>query len=214
MGLGSNLRRRLVAWVYRPLIARHDRFIAPYKQDLFRALSGSVLEIGPGPGSNLRYLSEVDHWVGVEPNRYMHPMIRQELERTAIDGTILEDGAESLPFAEHSFDAVIGTLVLCSVRDPARVVDELFRVLRPGGRYCFIEHVAAPTGSRLRWMQRLARPLWTCCGDGCHPDRETSETLHRSRFDRLEFQEFRAPRGVLPAIVSPHICGTAWVDPQ
>jgi len=212
VSLLSNLRRRAIAAIYRPLIARHERFVASYKRDLFRGISGRVLEIGPGPGSNLAYLSDVDHWVGVEPNRFMHPMIRAELARRSIDGTVLEESAESLPFEDETFDAVIGTLVLCSVRDPRRVVAESARVLRPGGTYAFIEHVAAPRGTRLRRIQEWVRPIWRCCGDGCCPDRETQETLRQSRFDRLEFEEFRAPPWTLPAVVSPHIAGRAWID--
>lgn len=210
MNWWQSIRRRMIAKVYRRLIAGHDRFIAPMKQDLFRGLQGSVLEIGPGPGSNLQYLNGVEHWVGVEPNRFMHPLIQSQLESHKVDGTILEGAAEELPFEDATFDAAIGTLVLCSVNRPEQALSEILRVLRPGGQYCFIEHVGAPKGTSLRRWQTRVKPLWRCFGDGCCPDRDTQETLARTGFERLDYQEFRAPRGTLPAIVSPHICGSAW----
>lgn len=210
MSWWKSTRQKLIAKVYRPLIARHDAFIRPFKEDLFRTVQGSVLEIGPGPGSNLQYLSGVEHWVGIEPNRFMHPLIEKQLGQQKIDGTILTGIGEELPFEDQTFDAAIGTLVLCSVESQAKVLSELLRVLRPGGRYCFIEHVGAPRGTKLRrWQQRL-KPIWRCCGDGCCPDRDTQESLGQAGFARLDYQEFRAPPGTLPAIVSPHICGSAW----
>ena len=184
-------------------------FIAPFKEDLFRGVAGAVLEIGPGPGSNLTYLPNVEHWVGVEPNRFMHAQIEAELSRLNLDGTILEGVAERLPFEDQTFDFVIGTLVLCSVASPADALAEIRRVLRPSGRYCFIEHVGAPRGTPLRRWQRRVRPIWRCCGDGCWPDRDTQESIGQAGFARVDYQEFRAPPGTLPAIVSPHICGSA-----
>lgn len=211
MGFWQDRRRQAIAAIYRPAMRRHDQFISPYKRDLFRAVRGQVLEIGPGPGSNLPYLNQVESWTGIEPNRFMHRLIHEQLKQTGVQGTVLETAAESLPFPDRSFDAALGTLVLCSVFSPERVLRELCRVLRPGGRFFLIEHVAAPRGTWLRRIQRLASPLWRCCGDGCHPDRETAETIARGGFRRMELQEFRAPWNALPFVVSPHIAGWAEV---
>ena len=212
LGYLKRFRQRTIAAIYRPLIARHEEFIAPVKQDLFRGISGRVLEIGPGPGGNLKYLGQIEQWVGIEPNPFMHRFIEQQLRDRNLNGEIRLAAAEELPFPDNSFDFAISTLVLCSVTKPAVVVSELRRVLRPGGQFCFIEHVAAPPNSKLRWLQNASAPFYRFCGDGCHPNRETGKTLQQSGFGRLEFQEFRAPATRLPVVVSPHISGFAQVD--
>lgn len=84
-------------------------------------------------------------------------------------------------------------------------MQEIRRVLKPGGKLLFVEHVAAPNGSALRTVQKLIKPVWKFAGDGCHTDRETAEAVRRAGFSSVEIKEFRAP---LP-IVSPHIAGKA-----
>jgi ubiquinone/menaquinone biosynthesis C-methylase UbiE len=110
-----------------------------------------------------------------------------------------------LPLETGSVDFVVSTLVLCSVVDQGRAIREAIRVLKPGGRFIFIEHVAAPTGTLLRRIQSGIRPLWKEVCDGCRPDRATREALEASGFAALDIQEFSAP---LP-VVRPHIAGSA-----
>ncbi|MEC7716893.1 MAG: class I SAM-dependent methyltransferase [Planctomycetota bacterium] len=212
MGLLRTCQQRVMATLYGPLMARYDRFIAPYKEDLFRQVRGRVLEIGPGPGGNLRYLNSVPTWVGLEPNPYMHRAIREQLSSTGNQGEILEQPAENMPYDKDDFDFVISTLVLCSVSHPLRVLDEIARVLRPGGRFLFIEHVAAAKGTGLRILQHALAPGFRICGDGCCPHRETGDWIRRSRFSKVEFQEFHAPATALPWVISPHIAGFAEVS--
>ena len=80
---------------------------------------------------------------------------------------------------------VVSTLVLCSVANPEATLQEIHRVLKPGGRFIFLEHVAAPEGSGLRRLQNLAQPAWTTMADGCHPNRETGVSLERVGFESL-----------------------------
>jgi ubiquinone/menaquinone biosynthesis C-methylase UbiE len=209
MGFLKQLRQRTMAAVYRPLISRHNRFIASYKTDLFRQVQGRVLEIGPGPAGNLKFMGDVESWVGIEPNPYMHRFVKQQLAETGLRGDVIAHPAEQLPFEDNSFDFAVSTLVLCSVLQPRRVLHEILRVLRPGGRFLFIEHVAAPRGSRLRSVQNFVVPVYRFCGDGCYPNRETGTTIQQSGFSTVEFQEFRAPASALPVVVSPHIAGFA-----
>ena len=169
-------------------------------------MSGTVLEIGSGAGANLHYLSAAGiRWTGVDPNPFMKPHLVKEAHRLNLNIELRDGAAEMLPAADESVDFVISTLVLCSVMDQKRALEEVARVLKPGGKFLFIEHVAARRGSWLHRIQRLVKPLWRRMGDGCHPDRETRAALENVGFASLEIEDFEAP---LP-VVGPHIAGTA-----
>lgn len=186
--------------------AKYEAQMADQKQALFADLHGNVLEIGPGTGPNLSYYPSNIHWIGIEPNPFMHPYLRQEAERLGLDIALRRGTAEQLDVEDNSIDAVVSTLVLCSVDNLAATLQEVLRVLKPGGRFFFLEHVAAPEGTGLRRVQHWVRPLWKTIGDGCHPDRETWLALENAGFERVDYQHFRAD---VPAIVSPQIIGVA-----
>ena len=140
---------------------KSDHYLALYKSKLFASLSGTVLEIGPGAGANLRHLAAKNiRWIGVEPNPYMSQHLRQEAQRLGMNIDLLAGTAEDLPIETASIDFAISTLVLCSVIDQKRAIREILRVLKPGGRLLFIEHVAAPAGTLLRRVQAAIKPLW------------------------------------------------------
>lgn len=200
------VRLRLFAWFMARFGKSTDRYLGNYKRRLFSPVTGTVLEIGAGAGANLRYLPAAGlTWIGVDPNPFMQPHFTREAERLGLKIELRSGAAEELPAADESVDAVIGTLVLCSVRDQRRALAEILRVLKPGGKFLFIEHVAAPPGARLRKLQTLVKPVWRRLGDGCHPDRETRAMLEQAGFAALEIEEFDTP---LP-VVRPHIAGTA-----
>jgi ubiquinone/menaquinone biosynthesis C-methylase UbiE len=183
-----------------------DRYLAPYKSELFAELAGTVLEIGPGAGANLRHVAAKEvRWIGVEPNLYMNRHLAEEARRVGLRIDVLCGTAEELPVKAGSIDYAISTLVLCSVTDQRRALSELVRVLKPGGKLVFIEHVAAPPGTLLRRIQSFVKPLWRRMGDGCNPDRDTRASIERSGLAVSQFVAFEAP---LP-IVRPHIAGYA-----
>jgi ubiquinone/menaquinone biosynthesis C-methylase UbiE len=183
-----------------------DRYLASYKSELFADVCGTVLEVGPGAGANLRYFAGKEiRWVGVEPNPYMNRHLAEEARRVGLRIDVLCGAAEDLPVKAASVDYAISTLVLCSVTDQRRALSELVRVLKPGGKLVFIEHVAAPPGTLLRRIQSFVKPLWRRMGDGCSPDRETRASIERSGLAIGHIIEFAAP---LP-IVRPHIAGYA-----
>ena len=184
--------------------AQH-RLYGDYKRSLFANLEGTVVEIGPGTGVNLPYVPDGLRWIGLEPNPHMHGYIREQLAGREIEADLRVDPAQDTGLKDDSVDAVISTLVLCSVPDVRETLAELRRILKPGGRVLFIEHVAADAHTPLCWVQHGIRPLWQAVADGCRPNRDTGRLLRAAGFSSVEFDRFNI--GVPP--VSPHIVGTA-----
>jgi len=199
------VRKRLVPWLLARGNVAYEHWIADRKRALFAGLSGTVVEIGPGAGANFPYFGPGVRWVGVEPNRYARPYLERAARQAGVPFELRSGDAERLPVDSGSADAVVATLVLCSVADEATALREIRRVLKPGGRYLFVEHVAAPAGTMRRRMQRWAKPVWRVIGDGCHPDRDTLRAIRAAGFARVEVEEFLAPAG----LVAPHIAGVA-----
>jgi SAM-dependent methyltransferase len=197
--------KRAQAWLLSRGNRRYEAMVAEEKRALLAPLSGTVLEIGPGGGNNLAFLRPDVRWIGVEPNPFFHDRLRARGERLGIDVDVRAATAEALPAADRSVDAVISSLVLCSVRDPEATLREVRRVLRPGGRFVFVEHVAAPHGSGLRVVQHALRPIWRALSDGCHPDRDTGRLIEAAGFSDVDLRRFRLP---VP-IMGPHIAGVA-----
>lgn len=185
---------------------RMDAALGGYKRRLITPLRGRVLELGPGAGANLQYFGPNVQWTGVEPNPYNHGLLEKEARRCGMPVTVRTGVAESLPDPPHAYDAVVATLVLCSVADPAKVLAEVQRVLKPGGVFVFLEHVAAPRGTRLRRVQDWSVPVWRLLADGCHPNRDTQHAIATAGFTDLDVERFEMP---FP-LVGPHIAGRAW----
>jgi len=183
----------------------YERWMIQRKHRLFGGLEGEVLEIGPGAGVNLQYLPEYVQWTGLEPNVFFHPYIQKEARRLNRQVEVRVGHAEELDSNDDSLDVVIGTLVLCSVEELMPVLREIFRVLKPGGRYYFVEHVAAPRGTFLRLLQEILSPIWLKILQGCRPNQETLQMIKNVGFEEVVHEEFRGP---LP-LVSPHISGYA-----
>jgi ubiquinone/menaquinone biosynthesis C-methylase UbiE len=165
-----------------------------------------VLEIGAGTGLNLRhYPAHLDQLVLVEPGARMGGKIDLDRGPAGVPKRLVQAPAEYLPFEDARFDTVVSTLVLCTVRDPQRAVAEVARVLRPGGRLLFLEHVRADQGWRRTLQRRSVRP-WAAFADGCQCDRPTTDTIGAQM--RIETIERASWRG-MPAIVKPLAWGSA-----
>ncbi len=202
------IRQRIFAWAQartHDVGSEYDAQVDPHKRRLFAGISGTVLEFGAGTGENFPFYPTGIHWIGVEPNLYMQNRLLETAQHYAISGELRTGVAEHLPVADASVDTVVGTLVMCSVGDQAQALREILRVLRPGGRYIFVEHVAAEPDSGLYRTQRFVQPIWSFLGDGCHPDRDTAAAIEGAGFARVEITPFRAP---VP-FVGPHIAGYA-----
>src|SRR5262249_52490276 len=140
-------------------------------------LSGTVLEIGAGRGANFPFLPPGVRWIGLEPDVSLHRSLRQAAAARRQTAPIIAGVAEEIPLADSCGAAVLATRVLCSVGEPQQVLREIRRVLRPGGCFIFLEHVAGQRGSCLRRLQVLAAPLSRRLDHGCDPGRDTAETI-------------------------------------
>jgi SAM-dependent methyltransferase len=170
------------------------------RERLVGDLVGNVLEVGIGNGLNLGYYRRLTSLTAVEPDRFM----RRQLERRAAAATfpfeVIAGEAEALPFPAGSFDAVVTSLVLCSVRDPAQALSEIGRVLKPGREYRFLEHVR---GEGLGGMALdVVRPIWSFAAGGCQPNRRTEATIRLTGLSIVSLERYR--EGLLP-----HILGIA-----
>ncbi len=164
-----------------------------------------MLEIGPGTGANLEFYPEDVKLTLLEPSPYMQQYLKEKAEKLGREVEIHTGVAEEIPFPDGSFDSVISTLVLCSVDDIELSLSEIRRILKPGGRFYFMEHVAAPEDSRLHTIQNLLTPLWKRMADGCHPNRNTGTLIQDSSFTDVNIESIRIN---LP-VVGPHIIGSA-----
>jgi ubiquinone/menaquinone biosynthesis C-methylase UbiE len=216
-GYWRNEYRRFLAWGMAKATEADEQTIqlrdcsdyatmADLKRSLLGHLEGKVLEIGPGAGTNLAYFHSDIHWIGVEPNLFTHPYIRQEAERHGLnDIELYGQQAEQLPVEDGTLDAVVSTYVLCSVADIDTTLQDIQRVLKPDGKFVFMEHVAATDGTFTRTIQDGITPIWKTVLDHCHPNRETWLNLGKAGFATVDYQTFRLS---IP-VVSPHIAGVA-----
>jgi ubiquinone/menaquinone biosynthesis C-methylase UbiE len=183
--------------------------LADKRRELLAQASGATLELGAGTGHNLRhYPAAVDRLMLTEPDPHMAKRLRTQLEESGPSGAeVVEAGAEALPFGDDEFDTVVATLVLCTVPDPRAALDEVARVLRPGGRLLFMEHVRAHTPRRARWQDRL-NPVQNRLFGGCNLNRPTATTIKTSPLQVEELHDDRMPRVGGP-LVEPMIVGSA-----
>lgn len=171
-------------------------------------LGERVVEIGPGVGANLRHYRSGTELIAVEPNRRMHPHLRRHAGVAGIRLRILETGAERIDeLAGGSVDDVVSTLVLCTVADPERSVQEIGRILRPGGRFRFVEHVAAAPGSFTRRVQAAVKRPWRWFFEGCCVDRPTGRLIDSGPFRSVHYEHFRMRSPFVPA--DPAVAGVA-----
>ncbi len=202
---------RLFAAVYdRGLKATEEAGLRRMRGEVLAAAGGRVVEIGAGTGVNLDlYPNAVEELVLVEPDPHMAKRLRARLAESSRQASVVEAPAERLPFEDASFDTAVATLVLCTVPDPAAALAEAARVLKPGGKLLFVEHVRADDPGLARWQDRLEKP-WRFLGDGCHCNRDTLATIAASPLTLGEVERDRLPKA--PPIVSPLVRGTATLN--
>jgi ubiquinone/menaquinone biosynthesis C-methylase UbiE len=208
----------MAAEVRHPIFARvYDRLSRmgaeqgedEHREELVQGLSGRVVEVGAGNGLNFkRYPPEVSEVVAVEPEDYLRARAEEEAAAAPVTVRVVEGLADQLPLEDGSADAVVVSLVLCSVPDQSRALAEAARVLRPGGELRFYEHVLAKDPKLARFQRRVA-PIWRRLGGGCNTNRETGEAIERAGFRIERCRRFPFSPSFITAPVSPHILGVA-----
>jgi ubiquinone/menaquinone biosynthesis C-methylase UbiE len=199
---------RIFAGTYDRMMAKSERDgLAARRDALLAQATGDVLEIGGGTGANLsRYGAGVRSLVVTEPEPPMAHRLEQHIAERRPDARLVQAPAEALPFEDASFDTAVATLVLCTVADQPQALRELRRVLRPGGRLLFIEHVRAESAKLARWQDRLL-PINVRLGHGCHCNRATLDGIRAAGFDVLEVEHGAIPHA--PPHLRPLVAGVA-----
>lgn len=192
----------------------YEAEIAGYKSKLFSNLRGKVekiVEIGIGTGPNLKYYANDPgiHVFGIDPISKMKKYAVAAAEAAGLQPSnfrFMQAVAEALPLDDASVDAVVGTLVLCSVKDVDMALQEVKRVLKPGGFYVFVEHVAAKDGTIRRFVQGVLDPLQQTVADGCHLTRNTGNSIAEAGFSGLDINQVVLSTA---SIINPHVYGVA-----
>lgn len=177
-----------------------------YRQQLLKDLHGDVLEIGFGTGLNLpHYPASVTSLTTVEPNGGMGAIAQKRIDASPIAVNSKTLSGENLPMADASFDDVVCTWTLCSIANVHQALSEAYRVLKPGGRFFFIEHGLSTDLGIQTWQNRLT-PVQRIVADGCHLNRPIADLVNEV-FDQVEVKEFYAPK--LPKVMGYFYQGIA-----
>ena len=199
---------RLFAAMYdRGLKGTEDAGLRETRRDVLQAAQGRTIDLGAGTGANLGLFPDaVSELVMAEPDPHMAKRLREKLARSSAEVELIEAGAERLPFEDSSFDTAVFTLVLCTVPNPKAALAEAARILKPGGRLLFVEHVRAEDAGLARWQDRLERP-WRFVADGCHCNRDTVANIEASSLVVEHVENDRLPKA--PPLVRPLVRGSA-----
>jgi ubiquinone/menaquinone biosynthesis C-methylase UbiE len=205
---------RFFAFIYDPLIAMTEAAcLQDWRKELLVNAYGTVLEVGAGTGANINFYPEqVDKLIISEPDEFMRKRLLEKLSNSSLkDSQVKTFGMEDIDLADNSVDCVVSTLVCCLVRSPHEALQQVYRVLKPGGLFLFMEHVAAENNpNRLKWQNRI-NPIWKRISGNCHTNRETEKYMIQTGFTIKQI--IKASMRKAPAFVRPTIRGIA-VMPQ
>jgi ubiquinone/menaquinone biosynthesis C-methylase UbiE len=179
-----------------------------HRRRLLAGLSGTVCEVGAGQGLNFaHYPDTVTRVIAIEPEPTLRAHAIDAASRSLIGIEVLDGRADALPVPDESCDAVVASLVLCSIADQRDALEEARRVLKPGGELRFYEHVRS-THATVALLEDAITPLWSRMAGGCHPNRDTVAAIREAGFDITEVDQFGfSPQRLVPP--TAHVLGRA-----
>ena len=184
-----------------------DAELGDHRRRLLAGLTGQVLEVGAGNGLNFpHYPVTVTEVLAIEPEPYLRHLALAAARQAPVPIRVVDGTAESLPAPGGAVDAVVASLVLCTVTDLDQALAETRRVLGPGGRLRFYEHVRATDPRLARWQDRLERP-WGWLVGGCHPNRDTVAAITAAGLRLVQLDRFDLQ--AMPPLARPHVLGVA-----
>lgn len=199
--------RAFTAFYDRAMKSTEEAGMREIRREALAGAKGRTIDIGAGTGLNIDlFPPEVSELVLAEPDPHMLKRLRAKLAESGREASVVPSPAEKLPFEDDSFDTAVFTLVLCTVPDPAAALAEAARLLRPGGKLLFVEHVRSEDPGLARWQDRLEGP-WRFLGDGCHCNRDTAATIDASPFEIEKVEKGELPKA--PPLVKPLVRGSA-----
>lgn len=203
-------RPRFARMYMRSAKSAEERGATQHRQRLVEGLHGTVVEVGAGHGLNFaHYPPKVIEVVAIEPERTLRAQAETAAESAGVSIRVLAGVADELPLADSAADAVVASLVLCSVPDQQHALAEIRRVLRPGGELRFYEHVIPRCQPKRVLLQVIDRSgLWPAIAGGCHPARDTTEAIMQVGFDIGEIERFGFSAAPFQPQI-PHILGIA-----
>jgi ubiquinone/menaquinone biosynthesis C-methylase UbiE len=164
--------------------------VAKHRHQLLATAYGEVLEIGFGTGLNLpHYPAKVGKITTVDPNAGMNRLAQRRVRQSKIEIVQHVLRSEQLPFEDSKFDCVVSTFTLCSIENVGQALSEVYRVLKPHGKFLFLEHGLSPEAKVQKWQRRL-NWLEMLLADGCHLDRDIEVLVAAQRFSSVAVESF------------------------
>ncbi|XP_056654213.1 N6-adenosine-methyltransferase TMT1A-like isoform X4 [Monodelphis domestica] len=218
LGLWDWICKRFFPYFMVRFTESYNKEMAAKKRELFGSLqqfagpSGklTLMEIGCGTGANFKFYPEGCRVTCIDPNPNFEKFLISSIAQSPhlhFDRFLVAPGEDLRHVEDSSMDTVVCTLVLCSVQNQDAFLKEVRRVLRPGGAFYFMEHVAAAPSTWNFFWQQVLHPTWFVLFDGCHLTRESWKALEQAGFSKLHLQHLQAPLSW--KIVQPHILGYA-----
>jgi len=201
------IRGPINSWLLKVMSSYMHYKFGDMKTAMFKDHPDRIVEVGAGTGENMRYLRKGTHLIAIEPNIHMHDKLRKAAEKYNIHLEIKSMVGEAIDLTDNSCEFVISTLVLCTVKDLTECLRQIKRILKPSGKFVFIEHVRAKEKTFLSLIQNLLHRPWHYCFEGCHTNRDIKPVIESAGFSDLHIDAYSLYSPIVPII--PQIRGVA-----
>lgn len=200
----TDMYKRIFAWRINHANDRLDPQIVVFKKKYLSKVQGETLEVGIGSGGNIKHYPKNISLFGIDTNIHVFPYTTRSAQKARLKKIRLKNAdVEALPFDSSSFDTVVGTYILCSVAGQKKALQEIFRVLKPGGSYIFLEHIGEKKGSGNQRLQLALRQIWFIISDGCDLCSRVDQELINVSGHKVQMERFMVDN----FLIRSHIVG-------